>query len=509
MTQCVAVVALVLFSVLMLSVGLFSMRKSGNMENFLLGGRKMGAWVSAFAYGTSYFSAVVFIGYAGMHGWKIGIGSLWIGIGNAVVGCYLAWKLLAKRTRNMTKTLNSSTMPEFLSTRFDSSAMRVYSGIIIFIFLVPYAASVYKGLGSLFSSIFVGTDEVVCMALVAVLTAVYLTLGGYVATAITDFIQGIIMIVGVILLIFAVISRPEVGGVAGMIDKLSQVPASEVLPQGGKQLTDILGGTSFKFLLVNILLTSIGVWGLPQMVHKYYAIKNEDEIKKATVISTLFSVLIGIGAYLVGCTGHLFIESTASGTPVCGYDNVVPTILMKALTGNVFLNILLSVIMLLLLSASMSTLAAIVLTSSSSIAVDMFKSIKPDMKEKNRVLIMRILCVLFVVLSFVFATLKISFIVNLMSFSWGVVAGSFIGPYIWGLYSKKITKAGAWCGTLSGLVVVLALVIFFTVTQGFDVAKSLAPEFGVTAMAVSFVIVPIVSLCTKKLDKEVVDKCFK
>ena len=509
MTQTIATIALAVFAVSMLLIGILSVRKTQTMEGFLLGGRNMGPWISAFAYGTPYFSAVVFIGYAGMHGWKIGIGSVWIGIGTALIGCYLAWKLLARRTRTMTHRIKASTTPEFLQERFGSSPMKIYAAVIIFIFLVPYAASVYKGLGVLFSAIFPGSSEIVCMAIVAGLTAIYLVLGGYVATAVNDFIQGIIMLGGVVLLIAAILTRPEVGGFVGMFEKLAAVPASEVLPGGGAQLVNFWGGSSFKFLLTNILLTSIGVWGLPQMVHKYYTINDESQIKKATVISTIFALVIGVGAYLVGSTSHLFLEAAPNGAPVVGYDNVMPTILMQALTGNVWLNILLSVIMLLLLSASMSTLAAIVLTSSSAISVDIIKVVKPGISDKSQMLIMRLLCLLFVVLSFVFATLNISFIVNIMSFSWGVVAGSFIGPYIWGLYSKKVTKAGAWAGTLSGLVVVGVLLVIFTATSGFDAAKALAPEFGVAAMAVSLIAVPVVSLFTKKPDQAIIDKCFE
>lgn len=515
MTQTIAMIALAVFAIAMLLIGIFSMRKTTTMEGFLLGGRNVGPWLSAFAYGTSYFSAVVFIGYAGMHGWRIGVGSMWIGIGNAVIGCYLAWKLLARRTRVMTRRVQASTMPEFLEQRFGSKTMKIYAAVIIFVFLVPYAAGVYTGLGALFSNIFPGSSEILCMAIVAVLTAVYLVLGGYVATALNDFIQGIIMLGGVILLIVVILTRPEVGGIAAMFEKLSAVSPTDVLPGGGEQLVNWWGGGSFRFLLTNILLTSIGVWGLPQMVHKYYTISDESQIKKATIISTVFALVIGIGAYFVGSTSHLFLGTAANGMPLnaageqIGFDHVMPTILIQALTGNVWLNILLSIIMLLLLSASMSTLASIVLTSSSAISVDIIKSARSDINNGTQMLIMRLLCLLFVALSFVFATLKISFIVNIMSFSWGVVAGSFIGPYIWGLYSKKVTKAGAWAGTLSGLVVVGILLIIFTITSGFDAAKALAPEFGVAAMAVSLIAVPVVSLFTKKPEQELIDNCFE
>lgn len=501
MTQTVALISLAIFIVVMIIVGLISTKKASTMDGFLLGGRGIGPWISAFAYGTSYFSAVIFIGYAGMHGWNIGLASVWIGIGNAIIGCYVAWKLLAKPTRNMTHKLNASTMPQFFGKRFYSKRMKIYSACIIFIFLVPYTAGIYKGLGSLFSSIFNGADPMICMVIVAALTAVYLVLGGYVATSMNDFIQGIIMIAGVFLMIGIIISRPEVGGFSAGLAKLKAIDPG---------LVDFTGGGNFKFLLINILLTSFGVWGLPQMVHKYYAIKGESDIKIATVISTVFAMIIGCGAYFAGSFSRLFIEATPEGLPnlAGGYDEVMPTLLMQALTGNVFTNIVLAIIMLSLLSASMSTLSAVVLSSSSAIAIDLLEEVKPDVKVKRQMLLMRGLCLLFVVLSFIFASLNISFIVNLMSFSWGVVAGSFIGPFLWGLYSKKVTRAGAWAGTLSGIVVVGTALIYMTMTSGFAVAKSHAPEFGVAAMAVSVLIVPLVSKFTKPYEEKEMDAIF-
>lgn len=501
MTQVITIIALVLYVAILLGIGLYCRRAATNMNNFLLGGRSVGPWISAFAYGTSYFSAVIFIGYAGMHGWNIGIGSMWIGIGNAVIGCLIAWLLLAKPTRRMTQKLDASTMPEFFSKRYKCTAMKVYAAIIIFVFLVPYAAGVYKGLGTLFSAVFPGVSEKLIMLLVAVLAAVSLVLGGYKVTAYTDFVQGIIMIVGISAMIIAVISRPEVGGLAEGFHKLSEIDP---------KLVDITGGSSFGMLATNIALTSFGVWGLPQMVHKYYAIKDEKSVVPATVIATAFALLIGVGAYLVGCFGRLFVPATADGLPdlAGGYDAVVPQVLMTVLADNVFLVILLAVIMLLLLSASMSTLGSLVLSSSSAIAVDLMSVVKPGMEEKKRMTLMRCLCLLFVALSYLFATMNISFIVNLMSFSWGIVAGCFIGPFLWGLYSKKVTKAGAWAGLLCGLVVVLGLVIINTIAVNFATAKSMAPNFGVYAMIASVVVTPVVSLFTKPFDKEHLDNCF-
>ncbi len=493
MTQIIALVSLGVFVFIMVSVGVVSSKKANTVDGFLLGGRNIGPWLTAFSYGTSYFSAVIFIGYAGMMGWNVGMGSMWIGIGNALIGCFLAWKLLALPTRKMTRKLNARTMPEFFQARYGDRNMKLYGAIIIFLFLVPYAAGVYKGLGVMFSAIFKGVSPNLCMLFVAILTAVYLVLGGYVATSLNDFIQGLIMIAGLLAMLAILLTRPEVGGFTGAFERLSAMDGKFVNP---------IGGDSFRLLITNIMLTSVGVWGLPQMVQKYYAIKDESSIKLATFVSTFFALFIGCGAYFTGSLGRLFISAKADGMPdtSAGFDGVVPTVLMKALTHSVFSNIILSLIMLLLLSASMSTLSAIVLSSSSAVALDFVEEIRKDISPKNQVFLLRGMCLIFIACSYIFATMNISFIVNIMSFSWGVVAGCFIGPYIWGLYGKNITRQGAWAGLFSGISVVGILLISFTIFKDFEAAKSMAPAFGIAAIAASITSVPLVSKITENKD---------
>ncbi len=505
--QVVTVAALILFSVLMVGIGVYSSRKTRTVEGFLLGGRNIGAWISAFAYGTTYFSAVLFIGYAGKFGWDIGFPAMWIGIGNAVLGCLAAWLVLAKKTRRMTHRLGSKTMPEYFEARFDSGAMKIYAALIIFIFLVPYSAAVYKGLGSLFVTIFPGADIAICMAIVAVLTAIYLVFGGYVATAYTDFVQGIIMIFGVFVMVFAIVNNPEAGGFANAFAKVKSLGDAA----GNPSLVSWFGGSYWKFLAYNIMLTSFGTWGLPQMVTKYYAIKDEKSVKQATVISSLFALIIGMGAYFVGSLGRIFVEVGEKGLPKGGYDMVVPQTLMNSLgaDGNVFTTIILAIIMLLLLSASMSTLSSVVLTSSSAISVDLIPAVYPKFKDRHQMTALRVLCFVFVGLSYYFATQNITFIVNLMSFSWGVVAGSFIGPFLWGLYYKKTTKAGAWAGLVSGLATVVILTTIHTMISGdFKFAMNMSPQTGTSAMLVSVLVVPLVSLLTKNVPAESVKIAF-
>lgn len=481
-----------LFVVLMIAVGIISKKKVNSVQDFFLGGRKMGPWLSAFAYGTTYFSAVIFIGYAGKTGWELGVSTTLIGIGNALIGGLLAWIVLAKRTRRMTHELNASTMPEFFEKRYNSKAMKIVTALIIFIFMVPYSASVYQGLGYLFERTF-GIPFLYCMAAMAVLTGIYLLLGGYVATALNDVIQGIIMLIGVTLMIIFIMSHPAVGGLSNGLAKLSEVP------EVGPGLASPFSSKPLN-LIGLIILTSFGTWGLPQMVHKFYAIRDEKAIKTGTVISTIFALVIAGGAYFVGGFGRLFLDNKmpigVNGNP--NPDMVMPLVLETALP-----DALIGVIVILVLSASMSTLSSIVLVSSSAISMDLVKgTLFPKAKNGNVMLLMRIMCAVFVVLSFIVAVTP-NTILSLMSFSWGTIAGAFLAPFIYGLYWKGTTRAGAWAGFIAGFSV---SVIGAIITK---MNAAVAPNIGAVAMAASLIAVPIVSLLTAKLPEKHVEKVFE
>ena len=502
-------VVLILYAVMIVGVLTLTAKKSLSLNDFLLGGRSVGAWMSALSYGASYFSAVIIVGYAGSMGWQYGIAAAWAGIGNAVIGSLLAWSLLAKPVRRMGERLGVSTIPGFFEKRYNAKWMKLMAAVIIFVFLIPYSASVYKGLGTMFKMA-LGIDYTWCVIGIAVLAALYLFAGGYKATAITDFIQGIIMIVGVVCLVVAVLSHENVGGLGGLIENLRSFESlpGDPNPTTGSQLTDIFGGSSFKFLCFNIMLTSFGTWGLPQMIGKFYAVKDTSAIKRGTIISTVFCIVIGCGAYLIGSASRLILGGQL---PEGGVDSVIPAVLMEVLGGGTFGIILLAVIMILLLSASMSTLEAVVLTSASAVAVDLIPAVrKKETKPQHQMILTRVLCLVFVACSFIFATRNIPIIVSLMSFSWGIVSGCFIGPYIWGLFSKKITKIGAYAGILSGLLTVGGATLVISIQSGFSAAASKSPEMGVAAMAVSMVVVPLVSAFTKnkKEDSERVNEIF-
>ncbi|MGI5848962.1 MAG: sodium:solute symporter family transporter [Christensenellales bacterium] len=477
-----------IYILLLVFIAIFSIRKTKTTDDFFLGGRKIGAWMTAFAYGTTYFSAVMFVGYAGKYGWNFGVSATWIGIANAVIGTLIAWLLLAKPTRRITHRLDASTMPDFFLKRYKSQGLKITAAIIIFVFLVPYCASVYQGLGYFFEIVFNIPYEY-CMIGMAVFTALYLLAGGYVATALTDFIQGLIMIIGAVLMIAFVVANPLVGGLAEGLSKIAAVPEIK---------TAMTSPDNVVLFVSLILLTSLGTWGLPQMVHKFYAIKDKKAINKGTVISTLFALIVGGIAYFSGTFGRLFLTEAPENM-----DMVMPQVMSVALPP-----VLLGIILVLILAASMSTLSSLVLVSSSSISMDLVKGvIKPQMKDKSVMKLMRTLCAVFVVISLVIALAQPTAIVTLMSYSWGALSGCFLAPFLLGVRWKGMTKAGAWAGIITGLAITVPLMILNAVG---DILPSWMnpPAIGSMSMIISLFVTPAVSTLTRKFEAEHVSLVF-
>ncbi|MDF2542981.1 MAG: sodium:solute symporter [Herbinix sp.] len=486
-------VLLVVFFIIMIMVGVYARRHATNVGDFVLGGRSVGPWLTAFAYGTSYFSAVVFVGYAGQFGWKYGIASTWIGLGNAFIGSLLAWVVLGRRTRVMTNHLKSSTMPDFFGNRYHSKALKIVASAIAFVFLVPYTASVYNGLSRLFGMAF-DIPYWVCVVAMAALTGVYVILGGYMATAINDFIQGIVMLFGIIAVIVSILNGQ--GGFTEAIGNLAQLESDIPVTMGQPGAFTSFFGPDPMNLLGVVILTSLGTWGLPQMVHKFYTINNEKSIKTGTIVSTVFAVIISGGCYFLGGFGRLFDNPTIhkEGGAVM-FDAIVPFMLSS------LSDLLIGIVVILVLSASMSTLSALVLTSSSTLTLDFLKdNIIKNMSEKKQLFIMRILIVFFIVLSVVIALDPPTFIAQLMGISWGALAGAFLAPFLYGLYWKGVTRAAVWASFIFGVGI--------TVSNMFLKYIASPINAGALAMITGLIVVPVVSFLSPKLSKEKVREIF-
>lgn len=486
---------LVVFFAVMVAVGLYSRKHTRSVDGFVLGGRSVGPWLTAFAYGTSYFSAVVFVGYAGQFGWKYGLASTWIGIGNAFIGSLLAWVMLGRRTRVMSQHLKSKTMPDFFGERYQSKSLKIVASMIVFIFLVPYTASIYNGLSRLFGMAF-NIPYTYCVIIMAVITALYVILGGYMATAINDFIQGIIMLIGIAAVIASVLNGQ--GGFIEAVRKMAEIPSDVPVTMGQQGAFTSFFGPDPLNLLGVVILTSLGTWGLPQMIHKFYAIKDEKAINTGTVISTLFAIIIAGGCYFLGGFGRLFddpaIYDAASGAVV--FDSIIPFMLSK------LPDILIGIVVVLVLSASMSTLSSLVLTSSSTLTLDFLKdNIMKKMSEKKQVVTMQILIVFFIAVSVIIALDPPTFIAQLMGISWGALAGAFLAPFLYGLYWKGVTRAAVWASFAAGVGI--------TVSNMFLKYIASPINAGAIAMIAGLVIVPVVSLITPKLKKEKVEEIFE
>lgn len=510
-------IILAIYVIVMVGIGFYTSRKTKSADDFMLGGRNVGGWLTAFSYGTTYFSAVVFIGYAGQFGWMYGISTTWVGIGNAILGSLIPFFLIGKRTRLMSNHLNAKTMPEFFEHRFNSKSLKTASAIIVFVFLIPYTASVYNGLSRLFGMVFDFGENgsIILIIAMALLSAIYVILGGYKATALNDFFQGIIMLIGIATVVALTVKTK--GGLSNAVEQLQEIADAE-------KLGSLIGPDPINLLGV-VILTSLGTWGLPQMVQKFYAIKDEQAIKKGAIISTIFALVVAGGSYFMGgfvrlyCTldpnetGKELIE-TVNGKPV--YDTMVPALLQKALP-----NVLIGLVVVLVLSASLSTLSSLVLTSSSTLTNDLIKPYVKNFTEKKQLFVMRVFIAVFLIISVIIACNKNASISTLMSYSWGALSGAFLGPFVYGLFMKKASKAACWTSFFTGIgISIIHMILFSMNISAFDNLKQSITDLGLKinllspinagafAMIVSLIVVPVVSSFTKAPEKDVVDNAF-
>jgi len=507
----IKILLLLVFFGVTIFIGLYFRKRAANVNDFVLGGRSVGPWLSAFSYGATYFSAVVFVGFAGQFGWRFGTSAIWIGLANAFIGSLMAWFVLGRRTRVMTNHLKAATMPQFFEARYMSSALKIGASAIVFMFLIPYTASLYNGLGRLFEMAF-GIPFAWCIVAMGVLTAIFVVAGGYFATVVNDFIQGTITICGVVAVIVVALSSQ--GGFVEATSKLAAIDSSNVTgPFAGNPgaFTSIFGPNPIDLLGV-VILTSLGAWGLPQMVARFYSIKSEKMITKGAIVSTVFAILIAGGSYFLGSFGRIFAEtpeiaSAATPTPTGGFDTVIPGILERIFANS---DLMMGLIIVLVFAASISTLSSLVMASSSTLTLDFLKGhIIKNMSDLKQLVIIRALIVVFIVISSFIAISQLNspvyFIAQLMGVSWGALAGAFLAPFLYGLYWKRVSKIAVWCNFTFSTVLMILNVLFRDYFP--DILKS-PINAGAFCMLAGLVIVPLVSMITKAPDKEKVDNCF-
>jgi SSS family solute:Na+ symporter/sodium/proline symporter len=472
----IKIIVITLYAFMIIIVGYLGMKKTKSFSDFFLGGGNIGPWMSAFSYGTAYFSAVVFIGFAGKVGWGFGFSGMWIGVFNALVGVLGVWALLGWRIKKISVEYGISTMSEFFEKRYDSAVLKVLTPIIIFVFMLPYSAAVFIGLSYLFTSSFPGIEYWHAVLFMGIFTTIYLVMGGYKSMALIDTIFGMIMTVGVIVLLIYTIDAGN--GMTRITESLQNIEP---------KLTSAIGPPGWWPLLSLVVLTSVAPFAMPQLIQKFYAIRDRKSVRIGMMASTFFAFLIGVIAYFMGSTTRVFLNP--DDTPAAFFDNGVPNVdaLMPELLTKVIPESLSVIILLLILSASMSTLAALVLISSSSVIKDFYAGIiHKNTSDQKLTKLMRWTSAIFILLSMIIAFLKPDTIVAILGISWGAIGAAFLGPFIWGLFWKKANKYGALFSSMTGLLT--CLILYFTGMP--------SPQAGTIGMGVSLVVNPLVSMIT-------------
>lgn len=466
-------IVVALYALMIVTIGLIGLRKTKSFKDFFLGGGNVGPWMTAFSYGTAYFSAVLFIGFAGKIGWAFGFSGLWIAFFNAVAGVFGVWVLLGWRIKKMSIEYGVSTMSEFLEKRYGTSFFKLASAMVIFVFMIPYSAAVFMGLSYLFTTTF-HIDYTWALVFMGIFTAVYLVLGGYKSMAIIDMVFGVIMAAGVIILFTSTLYKG--GGISGISGSLQAIEP---------KLTAWIGPPGWWPLFSLVFLTSVAPFAMPQLVQKFYAIRDQRSVKIGMFASTAFALLIGGVAYFVGSTTRVFLSPAKNplvfldGKPL--FDRLMPEILTNVIPESLSV-----IILLLILSASMSTLAALVLISSSAFTKDFYAGfINKKASDKSLTGLMRIMSAFFVLLAVLLASVEIDTIVSILGISWGAIGSFFLGPFIWGLFSKRVNKVGGLASGVAGLTVCIALYIMW--------GSASSPQAGTIGMITSLVINPVFS----------------
>lgn len=479
----VKIIVIALYAAMILTIGIIGLRRTHSFSDFFLGGGKVGPWMTAFSYGTAYFSAVLFIGFAGKIGWNFGYSGLWIALFNALAGVLLVWGVFGWKIKQISVSYGVSTMSEYLEKRYDSPFLKFAGALVIFIFMIPYSAAVFMGLSYLFTSNF-DIEYWHALIFIGLFTASYIVLGGYKSMAMIDMIFGIIMIAGVIILYFSTLN--EGGGMAMITNTLHAIEP---------KLTAAVGPPGFWPLFALIFLTSVAPFAMPQLVQKFYAIRDRRSVRTGMIASTFFALLIGGVAYYLGSTTRIFIspDDPAFSHVFTGhvpiYDRLMPELLAKVIPESLSV-----IILLLILSASMSTLAALVLISSSSLTKDFYHGfINREASDRRLTMLMRLGSGFFVFLSVVLAWLDLDTIVAILGISWGALGSFFLGPFIWGILMKTASRAGAISSGVVGLAT--CLILYATGMP--------SPEAGTIGMITSLAINPLVSLVIPKQKQSV------
>ncbi|MBN1163076.1 MAG: sodium/proline symporter [Candidatus Krumholzibacteriota bacterium] len=424
LTTCIVV--LVVYIGVLIGIGLWSARRASTVEHFIIGGRSIGPWVTALSFIAVYFSSVLIIG-GGAFGYKFGMATIWIGAINVLVGCTLCWIVLGRRVRLFTERMGINTISGFFSHRYDSPAAGIFSALVVFLFLILYNVSVVKGMANSFQVLMdlPYWGGVLISGLVIIF---YVVMGGYHAVVYTGFLQAWVMIFSLLLLTFRTLQA--VGGFSLGMEKLAAI---------GPGYVNTPGVWGWAGLVSFCLVVSLGVWGMPQLIIRFYSIKDTKTFRLGTVIVTV-GAAIAVIPYLNGAFSRILFPQLESA------DLAIPS-LSKAVLSPWGAALLLAGVV----AAGMSTFAGVLIIVSSSLVRDIYqKGLKRELTGKQEIFANRLVSAAVGVVALVIALKPPALILVLCGFAWAVIASTNLWPLIFGLYWKGASRAGAFVSMIAG-----------------------------------------------------------
>ncbi|MEO0162046.1 MAG: sodium/proline symporter [candidate division WOR-3 bacterium] len=466
---------IVLYLLLLLVIGIISGRKTKDTSDFYLGGRNIGPWVTSLSYVAAYFSSVVIIG-GGAFGWLYGMSTLWIGAINVLLGTTVCWIVLGPRMREITHRLNVITIPEFLKRRYDSNFALIFSSLVIAIFLIVYNVSMLKGMGHIFEGL-IGVSYIYGLLISSVIILFYVSIGGYIAVVWTSFIQAWIMGIGLITL--TIFTLKSVGGISNAAFNLSVI---------NKGYVDTPGVWNWQGLISYALIVSFGVWGMPQLLVRFYSIKKISFFKIGTPVAALGTCL-ALLPYFNGAISRILFPSLKNP------DLAIP-MLVKSVLNPIGSSIFLAAV----LAAGMSTFSSVLIIITGSIIKDFLKEgLKLNYDDKRMLTMSKITTLIIGIISIIIAIKPPALVLALTAFSWAIISSTTLWPVLFGLYARWVTKAGVISSMIGGFLVAL---IWMALKQPFKV------HGFIPGIIISFMIITLVSLFTKKYDKEFLETIY-
>ncbi|MBA7633071.1 Osmoregulated proline transporter OpuE [subsurface metagenome] len=467
---------IVVYMFILIGVGLIASRKTRGIADFYLGGRNIGPFVTALSFIAAYFSSVVIIGGGGF-GYKFGMSTLWVGAINVLLGCTLCWIFLGKRLRKYTQKLKTMTIPGFIAERFKAPEARIFSAVIIFILMLIYNVSVLKGMGHIFE-VLMQIPYIYGILISGIIIILYVAIGGYLAVVWTSFVQALIMIVGLLLLTSRTLF--VVGGLTAANEKLAAIDPG---------LLSTPGIWGYAGLISFCLIVSFGVWGMPQLVIRFYSIKNTAVLRIGTVVVTIGGCL-ALLPYLNGAVSRILFPALKNP------DLAIPT-LTKAVLSPLGAAIFLAAVV----AAGMSTFAAVLIIVSSAIVRDFWqKGLKKKTDEKKLLRAERVVSVIAGVISLLIAIKPPGLILVLTAFAWSIIASATLWPILFGIYWRRTTRWGVTTSMFVGSIVAL---IWMVIGEPFGI------HGFIPGISIGLIVIIIVSLLTKPPSKEFIRKIWE